>query len=175
VPETISEVDDRPIIGGAFSNPDYAYKTVEALRAVGVLEQDIQVVDMRNQKQVGHDYADVLVWRGFAQSQALFYNEAIRSGKILVAVHNVTDTVLITEVFDNHEAEYHPEGPRNLRQDAVAGAAADGVASDPIGNEGSAAPDAMAGGGIRAADEKATERSKLSVHRIYKSTRNKKG
>ena len=59
--------------------------------------------------------------------------------KTLVAVHNVTDPTPVIEVFDDHKAEYNPDGSRNLRDDvagmtvgAVAGAVAGGVAGTAI-------------------------------------------
>lgn len=171
MPETISKTDNRQIIGGVFSNRNNADKAVEALEELGIPEQDIQVVVMLNDKQAKNAYSDALVGRGVAESQALFYDKAIRSGKILVAVHNVTDPAPVIEVFDDHKAEYNPDGSRNLRQDVVgltagaaAGAVAGGVAgtmvAGPLGTAVGAAAGAVVGGGAGAAAGKATEHRK---------------
>jgi uncharacterized membrane protein len=50
MPETITKVDDRQIIGGVFSNRENADKAVQDLLELGVLQQDIQVVFMLDNK-----------------------------------------------------------------------------------------------------------------------------
>ena len=171
MPETISKIDNSQIIGGVFSNRNNADKAVQALRELGVPDQNIQVVVMLNDKQAGQAYTDALVGRGVAESQALFYDKAIRSGKILVAVHNVTDPTPVIEIFDDHKAEYNPDGSRNLRQDVVgmtagaaAGAVAGGIAGTvlggPLGTAVGAAAGAVVGGGAGGAAGKATEHRK---------------
>jgi hypothetical protein len=171
MPETISKVDNRQIIGGAFSNRANADKAIQALRELGVPEESIQVVVMLNDKQTDEAYTDALVGRGFAESQALFFEKAIREGKILVAVHDVTDPAPIIEIFDDQKAEYNPDGSRNLRQDvagmtagAVVGATAGGVAgtvlAGPLGGAVGAAAGAVVGGGAGAAAGKAVEHRK---------------
>jgi len=171
MPETISKTDNRQIIGGVFSNRKNADKAIEALRDLGVEEQNIQIVVTLNDKQTKEAYTDALVGRGFAESQALFYDKAIRSGKILVAVHNVTDPAPVIEVFDVYKAEYNPDGSRNLRQDvmgltvgAAAGAVAGGVAGTvvggPVGAAVGAATGAVVGAGAGGAAGKATEHRK---------------
>jgi hypothetical protein len=171
MPKTISKIEDRQIIGGVFSNRNNADKAVQALLDLGVPEQDIQVVVMLNDKQAKEAFTDVLVERGVAESQALFYERAVREGKILVAVHNVTEPADIIEVFDDNRAEYNPDGSRNLREDvmgltagAAAGAVAGGVAgtvvAGPLGGAVGAAAGAVVGGGAGAAAGKATEHRK---------------
>jgi hypothetical protein len=171
MPKTISKVEDRQIIGGVFSNRKNADNAVQALRELGVLDQDIQVVVMLNDKEADRAYTDALVGRGFAESQALFYDKAIRSGKILVAVHNVTEPAEIIEVFDDNKAEYNPDGSRNLRHDvggmtvgAAVGAVAGGIvgtaAAGPLGGAAGAAAGAVIGGGAGAGAGKAIEHSK---------------
>jgi hypothetical protein len=171
MPETISKTDNRQIIGGVFSSRTNADKAVQALRELGVPKQDIQVVVMLNDKQATNAARDALVGRGVAESQALFYEKAVRSGKILVAVHNVTDPAPIIEIFDDNKAEFNPDGSRNLRDDVVglttgaaAGAVAGGVAgtmaAGPLGGAVGAAAGALVGGGAGAAAGKATEHRK---------------
>ena len=164
MPKTISKIEDHQIIGGVFSNRNNANKAVEALLDLGVPEQDIQVLVMLNDKPPKEAFTDALVERGVAGSQALFYERAVREGKFLVAVHNVTEPADIIEVFDAYQAEYNPDGSRNLREDvmgltagAAAGAVAGGVAgtvvAGPLGG-------AVVGGGAGAAAGKATEHCK---------------
>ena len=171
MPETITEIDNRQIIGGMFSSRKNADKAIQDLRELGVPEEDIQVVVTLNEKQADEAYKDALVGRGVAESQALFYDKAIRNGKILVAVHNVTEPAPVIEVFDDNKAEYNPDGSRNLRQDvvgltagaaigAVAGGMAGTVAGGPLGAAVGAAAGAVVGGGAGAAVGKATEHRK---------------
>jgi hypothetical protein len=171
MPETISKTDNLQIIGGVFSDRNNADKAVQALRELGVPDQNMQVVVMLDDKQAGRAYTDALVGRGVAESQALFYDKAIRSGKILVAVHNVTDPAPVIEVFDDYKAEYNPDGSRNLRQDVVgmtagaaAGAVAGGIAGTafggPVGAAIGAAAGAVVGAGAGGAAGKATEHRK---------------
>ena len=171
MPETITEIDNRQIIGGMFSSRKNADKAIQDLRELGVPEEDIQVVVTLNEKQADEAYKDALVGRGVAESQALFYDKAIRNGKILVAVHNVTEPAPVIEVFDDNKAEYNPDGSRNLRQDvvgltagaaigAVAGGVAGTVAGGPLGAAVGAAAGAVVGGGAGAAVGKATEHRK---------------
>ena len=171
MPETISKTDNRQIIGGVFANRENADKAIDALRELGVLTQDIQVVVMLNDEQAKEAFTDALVGRGFAESQALFYDKAIRKGKILVAVHNVTAAASIIEVFDDNKAEYNPDGSRNLREDvvgmttgaavgALAGGVAVTVAAGLLGGAVGAAAGAVVGGGAGVAAGKAVEHRK---------------
>jgi len=171
MPETISKNDNRQIIGGVFSDRGNADNAVQELRELGVPEANIQVVVMLKGEQAKQAYTDALVGRGIAESQALFYDKAVRSGKILVAVHNVTDPAPVIEVFDDNKAEYNPDGSRNLRDDvagmtagAAVGAVAGGVAgtamAGPLGGAVGAAAGAVVGGGAGAAVGKAAEHRK---------------
>ena len=171
MPETISKNDNRQIIGGVFSDRANADNAVQELRELGVPEANIQVVVMLKGEQAKQAYTDALVGRGIAESQALFYDKAVRSGKILVAVHNVTDPAPVIEVFDDNKAEYNPDGSRNLRDDvagmtagAAVGAVAGGVAgtamAGPLGGAVGAAAGVVVGGGAGAAVGKAAEHRK---------------
>ncbi len=171
MPETISKTDNRQIIGGAFSNRENADDAINAFRELGVPEQDIQVVVQLTERQADDAYTDAMVGRGFAESQALFYDKAIRNGKILVAVHNVVDPSPVINIFDRFKAEYNPDGSRNLRDDvfgmtagAAIGAVALGVAgaavAGPLGAAAGTAAGAIVGGGAGAAVGKAVEHRK---------------
>jgi len=171
MPETISKTDTTQIIGGVFANRANADNAVQELGELGVPDENIQVVVMLQDDQARQGYTDAMVGRGIAESQALFYDKAIRSGKILVAVHNVTDAAKIIEVFDDNRAEYNPDGSRNLRDDvagmtagAAVGAVAGGVAgtavAGPLGGVVGAAAGAVLGGGAGAAVGKAAEHRK---------------
>jgi hypothetical protein len=171
MPETISKNNDRQIIGGVFSDRTNADNAVQQLREMGVSDANIQVVVTLEPEQARQAYTDAMVGRGIAESQALFYDKAIRSGKILVAVHNVVDPAPVIEVFDDNNAEYNPNGSRNLRDDvagmtvgAAAGAIAGGVAgtvvAGPVGAAVGAAAGAVIGGGAGAAVGKAAEHRK---------------
>ena len=134
MPETISKTDTTQIIGGVFANRANADNAVQELRELGVPDENIQGVVMLQDDQARQGYTDAMVGRGIAESQALFYDKAIRSGKILVAVHNVTDAAKIIEVFDDNRAEYNPDGSRNLRDD-VAGMTEVTVIETPAAEE----------------------------------------
>jgi len=170
MPQTINRTIEGQIIGGVFSDRKNADKATVAFQELGVLRQDIQVLVQPN-KNASTAYTDELQKRGFAEAQARYYNEAIRNGKILVAVHNVTDPEPIIEVFDRFGAEYNPDGSRNVRQDvagltagagagAVVGAATGLVAGGPIGAAVGGATGAVLGGGVGAAAGKANEHRK---------------
>jgi hypothetical protein len=171
MPQTIDKSFHGQIIGGTFSNRDNADKAVKAFQEMGVSQSEIQTVVQLNDKQVEEVYTDILTERGFADSQARFYDKAIRDGKILVVVYNVTDPAAIIDVFDRFKAEYNPNGSRNLRDDvagmtvgAVVGAAAGGVAgaaiAGPVGAAAGVAAGAVVGGGSGAAVGKAAEHKK---------------
>jgi len=171
MPETISKNDNRQIIGGVFSDRANADNAVQELRDLGIQDANIQVVAMLEGGQAKAAYTDALVGRGVTESQARFYDKAVRSGKILVAVHNVTEPAPVIEVFDDNKAEYNPDGSRNLRDDvagmtagAAVGAVAGGVAgtavAGPLGGAVGAAAGAVVGGGAGAAVGKAVEHRK---------------
>jgi hypothetical protein len=171
MPETISKKDNRQIIGGVFSGREDADLAVKQLRERGVPDQDIQVVVMLDDKQTERAYADSLVGRGITESQALFYDRAVREGKILVAVHNVTEPGPVIDVLDNNGAQHNPDLSRNMRDDvagmtagaaagAVAGAVAGTVVGGPLGGAVGAAAGAVVGGGAGAAAGTAAEHRK---------------
>jgi hypothetical protein len=171
MPETINKTDNRQIIGGVFSKREDADAAVKQLRELSIPNQDIQVVVMLDDKQADRAYTDALVGRGVTESQALFYDRAVREGKILVAVHNVTSPGPIIDVLDANGAQHNPDGSRNMRDDvagmtvgAAAGAVAGGVAgaavAGPLGAAVGAAAGAVVGGGAGAAAGKAAEHSK---------------
>jgi len=171
MPETISKVDNRQIIGGIFANREDADKAVQELREKGVSDQNIQVVVLLDDKQTGRAYTDALVGRGVAESQALFYDRAVREGKVLVAVHNVTEPAVVIDVLDNNGAQHNPDGSRNMRDDvagltvgaaagAIAGAVAGTAVAGPLGGAVGAAAGAVVGGGAGAAAGKAAEHRK---------------
>jgi len=171
MPETISKMGNRQIIGGVFSNRENADKAIATFRNHGVPEQDIQVIVELESDDGSDFYSSAMKKRGFAESQASFYDKAIREGKIMVAVHNVINPDPIIEIFDQNGAEYNPNGSRNVRQDVsgmTAGAGAGAVAlgavgaavGGPIGAVAGAAAGAVLGGGAGAAAGKAVEHSK---------------
>jgi hypothetical protein len=109
--------------------------------------------------------------RGFSKSQADYYDTVIRDGKVLVAVYGVTDPAPVIDIFDKFNAEYNPNGSRNVREDvvgltagAVVGAAALGavgaVVGGPLGAAVGGVVGAVVGGGSGAAAGKAVEHSK---------------
>jgi hypothetical protein len=112
-----------------------------------------------------------MVGRGFAESQAAFYDKAIREGKTLVAVHNVTDPKPVIDVFDKFGSDFNPNGTRNVRQDVfgmTAGAAigatalgtAGAVVAGPLGAAAGVAAGTVVGGALGAAAGKAVEHDK---------------
>ncbi len=171
MPETISKNNTTQIIGGTFSNRENADRAIQAFRELGIPEQNLQVVVQLDEKQADEAYTDALRGRGVSESQAVFYDKAIREGKTLVAVHNVIDPKPVIDVFDRFKAEYNPDGSRNLREDvagmtagAVIGAVALGAAGTavggPLGGAAGAAAGAVLGGGAGAAAGKAAEHNK---------------
>jgi len=171
MPQTIDRTFQGQIIGGTFSNRENADKAVAALQELGVSSKDIQIIVQLNDRQKDAVYTDILTDRGFADSQARFYDKAIRDGKVLVAVSGIIEPAPIIDVFDKFKAEYNPDGSRNVREDVVgltagaaAGATAGGiagaVAAGPVGGAVGAAAGAVVGGGAGAALGKATEHQK---------------
>jgi hypothetical protein len=171
--ETISNNTITQIIGGAFSNRQNADKALQAFRDLGVPEENLQVVIQLTEldARLAEEYTDAMTSRGIAQSQAIFYDRAVREGKTLVVVHNVTDPKRIIDVFDRFGAEFNPDGSRNLRDDvavmtvgAAVGAAVVGVAgavvAGPLGAAAGVAAGAVLGGGAGAAAGKAAEHRK---------------
>jgi hypothetical protein len=171
MPQTIDTNTQGQIIGGTFSNRENADKAVEAFQELGIPAGDIQLVVQLNDATADDVYTDILTERGFASSQAHFYDKAIRDGKALVVVYNVTEPAEVIDVFDQFKAEYNPNGSRNLRDDVagmtigvVAGAVAGGMAGaalgGPVGAAAGAAAGVMVGGGTGVAAGKAAEHNK---------------
>jgi hypothetical protein len=171
MPKTIDRTFHGQIIGGAFSNRENSNKAVEAFQEMGIPESDIQIVVQLDEKQTKTVYSDILTERGFSESQATYYDKAIREGKTLVVVYGVADPKPVIDVFDRFKAEYNPNGSRNLRDDvagmtvgAVVGAVAGGVAgaavAGPVGAAAGVAAGAVVGGGSGAAAGKAAEHKK---------------
>jgi hypothetical protein len=169
--ETISSNNVTQIIGATFSSRQNADKALQAFRDLGVPEDNLQVVIQLNDREAKEAYTDALTGRGVAQSQAIFYDRAVRAGKTLVAVHNVVDAKTVIDVFDRFGAEFNPDGSRNLREDvagmtvgAAVGAAALGAAgaavAGPVGAAAGVAAGAILGGGTGAAAGKAAEHRK---------------
>jgi hypothetical protein len=171
MPDTINKTDNRQIIGGVFSKREDADAAVKELRELAIPDQDIQVVIMLDDKQADRAYTDALVGRGVSESQALYYDRAVREGKILVAVHNVTSPGPVIDVLDANGAQYNSDGSRNMRDDvagmtvgaaagAIAGGVAGAVVAGPLGGAVGAAAGAVVGGGAGAAAGKAAEHRK---------------
>ena len=171
MPQTIDKTFHGQIIGGTFSNRDDADKAVKGFLDLGVSQSEIETVVQLNDKQADDVYTDILTDRGFADSQARFYDKAIRDGKILVVVYNVIDPAAVIDVFDRFKADYNPNGSRNLRDDvtgmtvgAIVGATAGGVAgaaiAGPVGAAAGVAAGAVVGGGLGSVLGKAKEHLK---------------
>jgi hypothetical protein len=116
-------------------------------------------------------YTDILSDRGFTHDQAEHYDELIRQGRTLVAVYDIVDPAPVIDVLDEFQAEFNPDGSRNIREDvvgmttgAVVGAAAlgsvGGAVAGPAGAALGAAAGAVLGGGSGAAVGKAAEHRK---------------
>jgi hypothetical protein len=171
MPKTIDKTYEGQIIGGIFSNEDNAEKAVEAFEELDISPDDIEIIVQLENDQAKDVYTDLLSDRGFSESQALYYDKVIRTGKVLVAVYEVTDPAPVIDIFDKFKAEYNPSGSRNLRDDvagmtvgAAVGAAAGGVAGavigGPVGAAAGVAAGAVVGGGAGAAVGKAVEHKK---------------
>src|SRR6202453_858226 len=172
MPETIlKNADNSQIIAAVFSNRENADAAINEFHEAGVPDTNIQVVVQLTHDQAVDASRDALVGRGFAESQATFYEKAVKNGKFLVAVHDVIEPATIIEIFDRNRAEYNPDGSRNVRQDVVgltAGAAVGAVAggvvgtafAGPVGGAAGAAAGAVLGGAGGAAAGKASEHRK---------------
>jgi len=171
MPQTIDTTTQGQIIGGTFSNRENADKAVEAFKGLGVSPNEIQVIVQLNDNTADDVYTDILTERGFASSQAHFYEKAICDGKVLVIVYNVTEPAEIIDVFDRFKAEYNPNGSRNVRDDvagmtvgfavgAVAGSLAGALIAGPVGIPAGAAAGLVLGGGAGAAAGASVEHKK---------------
>ena len=171
MPKTIDKTYEGQIIGGIFANEENAEKAVEAFEEMDISSDDIEVIVQLDGDQAEDVYIDILSDRGFSESQAIYYGEVIRAGKVLVVVSEVTDPAPVIDIFDKFKAEYNPNGSRNLRDDvagmtvgaavgAIAGGVAGGVIGGPVGAAAGLAAGALAGGGAGAAAGKAVEHKK---------------
>jgi hypothetical protein len=171
MPQTLDKTFQGQIIGGTFSNRENAEKAVDAFLDSGIERGDIQVVIQFSETPADNVYTDILTDRGSTASQAKYYDEEIRSGKVLVVVYNVIDPAKVIDVFDSQHAEFNPNGSRNLRDDvlgmttgALVGAAAGGavgaMVAGPAGVAAGAAAGAIVGGGSGAAVGISSEHNK---------------
>ncbi len=171
MPQTIHSTNQGQIIGGIFSEQENANKAVDALFALKISPENLQVIIKLNDDQAEDTYTSLLVGRGFSETQAFYHNKVIREGKVFVAVYEVTDPAPIIDIFNKYKAEYNPNGSRNLRNDvagmtvgavvcAAAGGAAGAVIAGPVGAIAGASVGAVAGGGSGAVAGKASEHSK---------------
>lgn len=171
MPQTINTTEQGQIIGGIFSDQENANKAVDALLALKISTENLQVITKLNNDQAEDTYTSLLVGRGFSEAQAFYHNKVVREGKVFVAIYEVTDPAPIIDIFDRCKAEYNPNGSRNLRHDvtgmtvgavvcAAAGGAAGAIVAGPIGAVAGAAVGAVAGGGSGAVVGKAAEHSK---------------
>ena len=162
MPQTIDETYKGQIIGGIFESHDNADLAVQAFEDLDIAKENIQVVVKHNNSDSKDNYATLLMGRGFSKTQALYYNKVVREGKILVVVYEVTDPAPIIDIFNKYNAEFNPNGSRNLRDDvlgmttgAVFGAAAGGLAGavlgGPLGAAAGGVAGAVVGGGSGAA------------------------
>ena len=171
MPKTINENHQGQIIGGIFSDREKADKAVAAFNELYIPPENIQVVIKLNNEEAEDSYTGLLMGRGVSESHALYYNKVVREGKIFVAVYDVPDPAAVIDIFDKYQAEYNPNGSRNLRQDvlgmtagAVVGAVAMGAVgaaiAGPAGAAAGAAMGMVVGGGSGAAAGKMAEHSK---------------
>ena len=171
MPQTINKTADFQIIAGVFADRKNADKATVAFKEAGVPAENIQVLFQPDKSGTSQTYVPELQQRDITETQALYYDKAIRSGKVFVAVHNVIDPKPIVEIFDRFGAEYNPDGSRNVRQDvagmtagagagAVVGAATGLVTGGPVGAAVGAAAGAIIGGGVGAAAGKGVEHHK---------------
>ena len=171
MPKTLTKDANAQIIGGAFAHRENADKALADFRALGVPEQNIQVVVQVNEKMPDTAYTDILTDRGMTQAQANYYDKAVRNGRTLIVIQGVVDPAPIIDIFDRNKAEYNPDGSRNAREDvsgmtagavigAVAGGVAGSVVGGPVGTLAGGAAGAIVGGGLGAAAGKAAEHHK---------------
>jgi hypothetical protein len=171
MPQTLDKTFQGQIIGGTFSNRENADKAVDAFLELGVDRGNIQVVIQFAEKPGDDVYKDILTDRGSAESQAEFYDKAIREGKVLVVVYDTCNPAGVIDIFDRFGAEFNPSGSRNLRDDvlgmttgalvgAAAGAAVGTIVGGPVGGAAGAATGAIVGGGSGAAIGVSSEHNK---------------
>jgi hypothetical protein len=120
LPETIDTTSEGQIIGGIFAHNSNANQAIEAFSDFGIPPGNVQRVIKPAEPQAEDAYITLLVGRGFAESQAIYYDGAIREGKILVVVYGVTDAASIIEIFSECKAEFNPHAPRDVRTGVTA-------------------------------------------------------
>ena len=172
MPETISKTDEDSVVGAVFLNRENADEAIQTLKEAGIPANDIQVVVLLDGKEATEACVEATDCADSKEDVGgLFYDKAVTKGKVLVAVHHVTDPAPVIEIFDENQAECNPDGSRNVRQDVVGltagaatGAAAGGVvgmaAGGPIGGAIGAAAGALVGGGAGAVVGTVTEHRK---------------
>ena len=171
MPQTIDKTFHGQIIGGIFSSREHADQAVKAFEDLDISPDNIQVLLQLDKEKAIEAYTDILKDRGFSASQARYYDKAVREGKILVTVHEVTDPASVIDIFDKYNAEHNPNGSRNLREDVlgmttgvIVGAAAfcvvGAVLGGPTGAAAGVVTGAVVGGGSGAVAGKAAEHSK---------------
>lgn len=171
MPKTIIKTKKGQIIGGTFSSRENVDKAVAAFQDLDFSPSDIQVVVRLNENQGKESNQKLLKESGFSQHHASYYDELVRKGRILVAVYGVIDPAPVIDIFDKYNAEYNPNGSRNLREDVIgmtAGAAVGAVAlgsvgavfAGPVGAAVGLAAGAVVGGGSGAAGGKVLEHRK---------------
>jgi hypothetical protein len=171
MPKTLVKNAEGQIIGGMFSNADNANKAILEFRKLGVQEENIQLTAQLNEKEQKQAYSDLLTDREVAETQAAYYDKAIRAGKTLVMIYDVVEPAPIIDIFDKYKAEYNPDGSRNAREDVsgmtagaaigtAAGGAVGALVGGPVGAVAGAAAGAVVGAGTGAAAGKAAEHNK---------------
>jgi len=172
MPQTmITTNQGAQIIGATFLDRANAEKAVEALEELGISPLDIQVLVQLNAHSTRDLYATILTERGFEREEARNYDRLIREGRTLVAIYDVIDPGPVIDILDEYQAEFNPDGSRNIRDDvvgmttgAVVGAVAlgtvGGAVAGPAGAALGAAAGAVLGGGSGAAAGKASEHRK---------------
>ena len=108
------------IVSATFSDRAIAKKAIEALEEMGVSPLNLQVV-VQLSTHAGQDlYATLLTDRGFNREDAVRYDQLIREGHTLVAVHNVVDPGPVIDVLHEYDGAVLGGG-----SGAVAGKAAE--------------------------------------------------
>jgi hypothetical protein len=172
MPQTIAKTSQgAQIIGGIFKDRANADRAVDALQELGISPIDIQMIVQLSARAVKDIYKDLLSERGVSETQAKYYDRLIRQGRVMVAVYDVVDPAPVIDILDEFQAEFNPDGSRNLRDDvlgmttgAVMGAAAfgalGGVVAGPAGAAVGAAAGGVLGGGSGASVGEAAEHKK---------------
>ena len=171
MPQTLDRTFHGQIIAGMFTSRENANKAALAFDEIQIPAQNVQVLVPLGNEHAKDVYTKILAERGVTEAHARFYDQAIRDGKIMVVVYEVLEPAPVIDIFDRFQAEYNPDGSRNLRQDvigmttgAIVGAAALGAAgaivAGPVGAVAGGAAGAVVGAGSGAAAGKAAEHSK---------------